>query len=239
MSNFGDMSKHRSVMELRKREERKYDPKYFAEHYWREDLPGLTGNRGLSYEDADHDQRFSFLFKVIIEENKPRQLLDAGCGPGFLLEEALSHGVNARGVDVSATARDLFCDRLQARWSGRFDVSPISKLPYPDRAFDLCICLDVLEHLIVFDIFTAVQELCRVSSAEIICSINLDNPYEFHPTILSRESWIAIFESTRMVHYQEDRTEKLNATIQAKYSEYDFFSFRRMEMPENDQTLQV
>jgi 2-polyprenyl-3-methyl-5-hydroxy-6-metoxy-1,4-benzoquinol methylase len=229
MANFEQRGKHPCVAKLRMAEAKKYDPKYFAEHYWREDLPGLTGNRGLTYDDPGHGERFSFLVEALVLLNVPRQLLDVGCGPGFLLEKTLSNGIRALGIDVSATARNLFSERSKGRWPNAFVVGSLGKLPWPDRAFDLCICLDVLEHLIVFDIFDAVQEMCRVSSAEIICSINLDNPYRFHPTILSRDTWISVFESTGLVHYQDNRSLQLNAMIQARYSEYEFFSFLRME----------
>jgi 2-polyprenyl-3-methyl-5-hydroxy-6-metoxy-1,4-benzoquinol methylase len=227
MNSFDKMFNHRVVDALRHSEREKYDRKYFDVNYWREDLPGLSGNRGLSYDDASHQQRFRSLYNAIIEQRGPRRLLDVGCGPGFLLEEALAHGIDARGLDVSRIARDLFSSRTENNWPNRFDVSPVTQMSFADEAFDLCICLDVLEHVIVFDIFQAVQELCRVCSRDIICSINLDNPYEFHPTILSRNTWVAIFESTGVVRFQVAETERLNQSIRAKYPEYDFFVFRR------------
>jgi 2-polyprenyl-3-methyl-5-hydroxy-6-metoxy-1,4-benzoquinol methylase len=232
-SPFDHMIRHGSVASLRKQEEQKYDRTYFADHYWREDLPGLTGNRGLSYDDPEHRQRFSFLCDALLKANRPHHLLDAGCGPGFLLQEALTHGIDARGIDTSISAQELFDKRSRGLWPNRFEVGTIAKLAYPDRAFDLCVCLDVLEHLIVFDIFDAVRELCRVTSGELICSINLDNPYTFHPTILSRDTWIALFESTGIFRYREDRSLILSATVQARYPEYDLFLFSRVDTSDN------
>jgi 2-polyprenyl-3-methyl-5-hydroxy-6-metoxy-1,4-benzoquinol methylase len=221
----GDLEGHPAVKLLRQMERDKYSRRYFETEYWREDLPGRTGNRGLSYEDATHESRFSFLFEALVSERQPTRLLDLGCGPGIFLETALAHDLDAYGIDVSSVAKDLFCARTNEAWHDRFVVGGICCLPFAAKTFDLTICLDVLEHVIVFDVFRAVKELCRVSAKDIICSINLDNPYEFHPTILSRQSWIAVFEDTGMVEYNQLRSEDLNRRIQAQRPEYDFFVF--------------
>src|SRR5262249_19617606 len=73
------------------------------------------------------------------------------------------------------------------------------------------------------------RELCRVCSALILCSINVDNPYRFHPTILSRESWIAIFESIGLARFDRSQTDSVNSRIRTLYSEYEFFVFRRAD----------
>ena len=223
--------KHQAVSVLREDEQAKYDQRYFNEDYWREDLVGQSGNRGLTYDDPTHHNRFAFLYDRIIAPYCPNSLLDVGCGPGFLLEQALSLGIDAQGIDSSGVARDLFSARASSAWCDRFVVGSIAKMSFADNSFDLCVCLDVLEHLIVFDIFSAVYEICRVSSRSIICSINLDNPYEFHPTILSRSSWIAVFESTGLVQYDHETSDTLNESVGARHPEYDCFVFHRI-LPE-------
>ncbi len=228
MHSFAKSFSHPAVSNLRLSEGQKYDEAYFKKEYWKEDLPGLSGNRGLSYDDPGHKERFTFLFQTLIKPLQPKRLIDIGAGPGFLLEEALARSIDAHGVDLSPVAKNLFCARTDGLWKDRFTVCPLTEIPFSDKAFELCICLDVLEHLIVFDIFSAVQEICRISAADIICSINLDNPYNFHPTILSRDSWIAVFESTGLTQYQRHASDQLNVTVQARYSEYEFFVFHRV-----------
>jgi SAM-dependent methyltransferase len=217
---------HPAVAAFRQSEADKYDDSYFATEYWREDLPGLVGNRGLSYTDPEHRDRFDRLSDVLLAGDVG-PVLDAGCGPGLFLEQALLRGVDARGIDISESARRLFRIRTNERWPDRFDVGPLRSLPYRDNSFSRCICLDALEHLVVFDIFDAARELCRIAALDVVCSINLDNPYVFHPTILSKTSWISIFESTGLVGYHDSRTNETNAAMQVTYPEYDFFVFVR------------
>lgn len=229
MCDLDKLQTHPAVELVREREFRKYDNNYYTSHYWREDLYGQSGNRGLTYDDPDHSQRFSFLFKSLIDYRKPTRLLDVGCGPGLLLANALAVGIDAWGIDWSPVAQRLFAQSTPQQWWSRFRLSSMVKLPFLEKSFDLCVCMDVLEHLPVFDVFAAVGELCRVSSADILCSINLDNPYQFHPTILSRDSWIAIFESTGLARFDGPQTEEVNSRVRTRYSEYDFFVFRHMD----------
>jgi 2-polyprenyl-3-methyl-5-hydroxy-6-metoxy-1,4-benzoquinol methylase len=222
---FEQMRAHSAVNALRAREAAKYGSAYFSEHYWREDIPGQKGNRGLSYDDPAHERRFDFLFASLIGAHAHGCVLDVGCGPGFLLERALRAGVDAYGVDRSKHALDLLRQRVSGHH--RAIQSELSRLPFGDESFELTICLDVLEHLIVFDIIPAVVELCRISTGTIICSINLDNPYDFHPSILSRDSWYSIFESTNLVTVDQDRTDLLSKLVKETYEEYDMFVFKR------------
>lgn len=224
---FEQMGLHPAVDTLRARENAKYDAAYFSEHYWREDLPGLKGNRGLSYNDPTHEKRFDFLFRTLIADRARARILDAGCGPGLLLERALKAGFDAYGVDRSRQALDLVRRRQGVPCDYRAIRSDLGSLPFRNDSFELTICLDVLEHLVVFDVIPAVAELCRVSASTIICSINLDNPYEFHNSILSRESWTAIFESTNLVTADRKRTTALNELVKATYEEYDMFVFKK------------
>jgi 2-polyprenyl-3-methyl-5-hydroxy-6-metoxy-1,4-benzoquinol methylase len=219
---------HPAIAALRKQELDKYNQGYFAEHYWREDLPGKTGNRSLSYDDPDHEQRFQFLFDVLIKDRARSRILDAGCGPGLLLQKMLSAGADAYGIDSSLHAVRAFEARHGVPTGARVTLAHLHRIPFSDNAFEFSICLDVLEHLIVFDVLQAVTELCRVTSRRLICSINLDNPYRFHPTILSRESWGAAFESTNLVQLDVSETDRLNSLVKAKYEEYDLFVFRKL-----------
>jgi len=225
--NLDSLYRHPSLEALRQGELAKYDQEYFKEHYWREDLPGCTGNHGLSYDDPDHSLRFSFLFESLISNQKANRVLDVGCGPGLFLSQASKHGIDAWGVDCSPVARSLYYERENVNLWDRFLVASATNLPFPSSSFDLCLCLDVLEHLPVLDGLHAIYEMCRVCSDHLICSINVDNPYAYHPTILSREQWISLFEATDLVDYDLAGSKALNGQIKARYSEYDLFCFKR------------
>lgn len=88
------------------------------------------------------------------------RLLDIGCGGGRISETLPYYYKKGRiyGCDVSATAITY----AKKMGSGRvtYKVSKTKKLPYSDNFFDVCICLDVLEH--VPDVNFFLKEVRRV-----------------------------------------------------------------------------
>jgi SAM-dependent methyltransferase len=89
-------------------------------------------------------------------DGPPRRLLDAGCGTGGMLVHLQERG-RAVGVDLSPEAL-----RLSRRRGAAVARASLSNLPFPDRAFDALVCLDVLYHRWVGDDGAAVRELLRV-----------------------------------------------------------------------------
>lgn len=205
--------------ELRKHEREKYSTTYFAEEYWKEDLPGQTGNRGLTYDDPDHLERFSFLRGIIARWFFPQRWLDAGTGLGSLLD-----GVEGEVMGFDAA----WCGAKQAaqRHPGRVWVGGVEAIPLKNDVVDLVTCFDVLEHVPVLDIEAATRELVRVSSRWVVATINLDNPYRFHPTILSAGSWRALFALAGASECR-DVVGELGGVIAKRYPEYDLFVFEK------------
>jgi len=88
-------------------------------------------------------------------------LLDVGCGGGILAEEFARDGFKVTGIDPAPES--IATARAHAAASGlaiAYDVGSAEALPYPDRAFDLVACCDVLEH--VDDLGRTVAEIARV-----------------------------------------------------------------------------
>mgnify|MGYP006280638337 CR=1 FL=1 len=220
---------HPKIEAFRLAEARRYNEKYFKEDYWKEDLLGKRGNRGLSYDDPRHEKRFSFLANTFITTfPEMRSVLDAGCGPGLLLEALAAHNIKATGVDVSDVAT-ASADRFLKSRGREVDVrtAPLTGLPFLNDTFDYTICLDVLEHMIFFDIPLAIDELSRVTKRCLICSINLDNPYQYHPSILSRDSWIVAFQVFGGLNPENDAIEKLVKLSAKPYPEYTWFVLQK------------
>ena len=108
--------------------------------------------------------RFEY-FKNVIIQNKMNpgilNVLDIGCGGGFLSEEFARLGSSVIGIDLSTTS--LRCayehshlEKLKIDYlAGAGEI-----LPFSSSSFDIAICCDVLEH--VDNLNEAVKEASRV-----------------------------------------------------------------------------
>jgi SAM-dependent methyltransferase len=92
--------------------------------------------------------------ELIRDVFQPREVLDVGCGHGYIVKWLGQLGVEARGFDVTARS-----------------VSPNNPIWYGDIvrgisywSVDLVICREVLEHLTVLDAVKAVRNLVTLSS---------------------------------------------------------------------------
>ncbi|MGP1345507.1 MAG: class I SAM-dependent methyltransferase [Phycisphaerales bacterium] len=215
----------RDRQQARKAEHDKYNQKYFEHHYWAEDLPGKSGNRGLSYDDPDHILRFSHIADTLVGTFNFDSILDAGCGTGILLPMLADRGKNVTGVDISSAAREVYTRQTSRMHAPTFLLSPLHELPFPDDHFDLVWCSDVLEHIPIFDIPRSIGELIRVSRSTIALTINLDNPYDFHPTILPKSLWEEMFTQSKAMRIDRQKESILQNRLTRKYPEYDAFVF--------------
>ncbi|MFE6254141.1 bifunctional 2-polyprenyl-6-hydroxyphenol methylase/3-demethylubiquinol 3-O-methyltransferase UbiG [Agromyces sp. NPDC057865] len=87
--------------------------------------------------------------------------LDIGCGAGFITEELAGLGFTATGIDPSSVAIEAArAHATQGRLAIEYVVGVGEQLPFPDAAFDLVTCCDVLEH--VRDLDRVVAETARV-----------------------------------------------------------------------------
>lgn len=112
----------------------------YYERYWRDG----------AWADNPYERWKTRLVRTLAS-SAPRgaRVLDVGCGDGRLLGELASLGVRPLGVDLSeeavAQARRRGVDAVRADVDG-------GALPIEDHAFDLVLCLDVLEHLFAPDV---------------------------------------------------------------------------------------
>jgi 2-polyprenyl-3-methyl-5-hydroxy-6-metoxy-1,4-benzoquinol methylase len=69
------------------------------------------------------------------------EILDAGCGSGRTLQELARYG-SVQGIELDPEAAAV----ARARGYGEVREGRLEQLPWPDDAFDLITCLDVVEH---------------------------------------------------------------------------------------------
>jgi ubiquinone/menaquinone biosynthesis C-methylase UbiE len=90
------------------------------------------------------------------------RVIEVGCGSGCyseVLATLLPNGVSYRGIDYS----EAMIARARANYpSSAFEVGDATKLPYPDRAFDIVFNGVSLMHIV--DYQAAIREAARVAA---------------------------------------------------------------------------
>jgi SAM-dependent methyltransferase len=111
--------------------------------------------------------RFYATVLAEVEAVEADSVLDAGCGEGetFARLGAALPG-RASAVDIDADAVAFTAERFPS-----IDVARhgLDSLPFPDDAFDLVLCLEVLEH--VPEPAGALRELARVAGERLVISV--------------------------------------------------------------------
>lgn len=111
-----------------------------------------------------------FLQAVLREARiiRPKTVLEAGCGEGFILERFYKANIGEKqvGFDFSDSALEL-----AKKERPHLDIrkGDIYNIPFKDNSFDLVVCCEVLEHL--EDPHKALKELHRVSRQYVLLSV--------------------------------------------------------------------
>ncbi len=100
----------------------------------------------------------------------PATLLDAGCGEGFVARVLLERlpGLAITGCDLNPAATRLAAARNP---TAHFAAASVLALPFPDDAFDVVGCFEVLEHLPGDLPRAALAELARVARRAVVLSV--------------------------------------------------------------------
>lgn len=89
------------------------------------------------------------------------KVLDVGCGGGFTCEFIAKKGAIVSGIDQSAKCiRQADIHAVSSGLEIDYQQGFAESLPYRDRALDVVICVDVLEH--IADLSKTVKEIHRV-----------------------------------------------------------------------------
>lgn len=211
---------------IRETERAKYNKSYYENVYWTEDFPDRKQYRTFLYDDPTHEKRFDFLSGLLTKNFEFHSVLDAGCGMGHVVRNLLAKGFDVKATEISDDAIQYYMKDLSEK--GIVVKAPLEKMPFKESNFDLVFSSDVLEHVPDFDVEDSIAELVRVAKKYLVLTINLDHPYEYHPTILPRKIWEELFLKTGKVKLQKGLQQKIEKESKAKYSEYDFFVFEKV-----------
>jgi SAM-dependent methyltransferase len=112
--------------------------------------------------------------KQVLQDEKPRLVLDYGCGGGWLSKLICKWGFEVVGIDLSK--RLVKIAKFMCR-EGDFVVCDAMRLPFKDSVFDFIIGISILHHLPKLSM--TFSECKRVSAFRAVCLFmepNLLNP---------------------------------------------------------------
>ena len=152
--------------------------------------------RDLVYDDRFYDgvdpgsaALYARLADSLVDLWAPLTVVDVGCGTGFLLERMAARGIEVRGIEGSraAIARSRVADRI-VRANLEHGVPPIGR-------FDLCLCMEVAEHLRPRTASQLVEGLTRLSDVVVFTAAQPGQPGVAHLNVQPVSYWQSIFES--------------------------------------------
>jgi ubiquinone/menaquinone biosynthesis C-methylase UbiE len=131
-----------------------------------------TGNTYDKYATTNPIERrlvSGFLSRLdrALEKAAPTCILEVGIGEGEVAARVLE-----RFPDASLVGLDLADEDLARHWRSRgvrACFGDIARVPFPARAFDLVLAIEVLEH--VEDPAAAMRELARVATGDVVLSV--------------------------------------------------------------------
>ena len=129
------------------------------------------------YEDADLTYKNPFhlqykKMKLVLKYVRPgNALIDIGCGTGEFLFKLRDHFNTLIGIDISPHAIEFTKKRVGEDKNVILHQGELASFRFPDEYFNVCLCLDVLEH--VRDLSSLLQEIYRILQAggEIIVTV--------------------------------------------------------------------
>lgn len=132
---------------------RKFDVEYF-------DGDRLTGYGGYNYHPRFWTATVSrFRDHYNLQENA--RILDVGCAKGFMVYDfsLLMPKAEILGIDISKYAYE----HAKPEVKPFIQVANVNNIPFPDKYFDLVICINTIHNLPLIDCKQALREIQRVT----------------------------------------------------------------------------
>ena len=153
---------------------RKFDVEYF-------DGERLTGYGGYKYHPrfwTETVKRFRDHYKLAEDAS----VLDVGCAKGFMMYDfkKLMPKLNIQGIDVSRYA----LEHCQPEMKPLIQVANAKKLPFPDKSFDLVICINTIHNLPLDECKQALREIQRVSRKDAFVVVDAWRNEQEHQALL-------------------------------------------------------
>lgn len=164
----------------------------------------FDGDRKNGYGGYYYDGRWKPVVQRFIDYyglTPASSILDIGCAKGFMLRDFMEAlpGVRVAGVDISPYA----IEHAESIVKPYVQTGHATRLPYPDRSFDLVISINVVHNLETEECKTALREMIRVAKKSKYLQVdsfrneaeekNLRNWFLTAKLILSPREWENLF----------------------------------------------
>lgn len=145
------------------------------------------------YQWVDHDALRSrdAMADSIVNDLKPKTLVDIGCGTGALLEGICNRGVNAVGMEYSDAGRAM-CDKRKLKVR-KFNILT-DAIPQDILGRDIAMSFEVAEHLPETGADRFVDLLCGLSNIVVCSAATPGQGGTEHLNEQPHEYWIAKFD---------------------------------------------
>jgi len=180
--------------------------------YWDRARPEELGHVVELLSHTDDPERFEI--RRVLQELKPRTLLDAGCGPGTEFEGYKRAGLNLSYTGLDGSEKMLAVARSNHP-DARFIRGSLDMLPFGDRSFDVVLLKHVLEHQP--DYRPVLREAVRVSRRAVVVNffhrllplpfdVSLRDRRGFWNNWYSRRRFENLVRSLPISHFEDHRT---------------------------------
>ncbi len=111
------------------------------------------------------------LLKLLRSNSGSGKIIEAGCGTGIICSKLGHEGYNVTGIDIDESILGLAA-KLEKNYFGsnivNFEKKSIFELDYPDKSFDLCYSVGVLEHFSDNQIVNSLKQQLRIAKKVIV-----------------------------------------------------------------------
>jgi len=147
--------------------------------------------------------KMEFIRNYLLNFDKNKKILDAGCGEGILVEEFRNKGYDIIGLDLT--------------YESNFVIkADITNTDLVSNSFNLILCLDVIEHLNFDEQEKAIMEIFRILKNKGILLISIPNLAHF----ASRLSFLLtgeLLRTSNITRHKGDRPIKEYIRLLKKY----------------------
>ncbi|MHB0989215.1 MAG: class I SAM-dependent methyltransferase [Bellilinea sp.] len=130
---------------------------------------------------------FQGIADQIIADLQPKNVLDAGCAKGFLVEGLRNRGAEAWGIDISEHAIQEVFDTIKPYCKVGSITDPFS------QKYDLIVTIEVVEHMPAVMGKKAIENMCAHADRILFSSTPVDYRETTHYNVQPPEYWAREF----------------------------------------------